>query len=100
MLLALHHDVDSDVVVAGSGLGVKERGQKLRGDDDLQQQSAAWHAAQSKRPTSRRDQACHKHSSGCCAAYRLGGAGLTAGSHKLLKHKALILVVHTLAIPV
>ena len=36
---------------------------------------------------------------GCCLAYRLGRAGLTAGPHKLLKHKTLILVVHTLAIP-
>jgi len=63
MLLALHHDMDSDVVVAGSGLGVKKRGQKLRGDDDLQRQSAAWHAAQSKRSTSRQDHACHECSS-------------------------------------
>jgi hypothetical protein len=35
----------------------------------------------------------------CCTADRLGSAGLTAGSHKLLKNKALVLVVHALSWP-
>ena len=39
------------------------------------------------------------HAWSCLDVDRLGRAGLTAGPHKLLKHKTLILVVHTLAIP-
>ena len=35
VLLALHHNMNCDVVVAGNSLAVEEGGQKLRGDDDL-----------------------------------------------------------------
>lgn len=35
VLLALHHNMNCDVVVAGNSLAVEEGGQKLRGDDNL-----------------------------------------------------------------
>jgi hypothetical protein len=35
VLLALHHDMDCNIIVSGSSLVVKERGQQLWSDDHL-----------------------------------------------------------------
>ncbi len=84
MLSPLHHDVNCNIVFARGGLAIKEGRQELGSDDHL-------HA--------RNVNPAHTHLQNiiCSASYRLGRIGLAAGSYKLLKDKALVLVVHALS---
>jgi hypothetical protein len=84
LLLPLHHDMDRNVVLARGGLAVKEGRQKLGGDDHLQTRSIRPAHSIVKRLS-------------VCQLYRLGCVGLAARPYKLLKNKALVLMVHALA---
>jgi hypothetical protein len=98
MLVALHHDVDCNVVFARSGMAIKEGREKLGGDDNLNQRSVS--ALGSKRQRLRQIiGTCNSASSKqnmTTLPYCLWRVWLATRSHKLLKHKALILVVHAL----
>ena len=98
MLVALHHHVDCNVVVARSGMAIKEGREKLGGDDNLNQRSVSALSSKQQRLRQIND-TCNSASSKqnmTAVSYCLWRVWLATRSHKLLKHKALILVVHAL----